>query len=303
MKITSSRLSFSFFLTGLSSSESSSSPGSEGYSSRSSCVSLRVGICHRHRVGYSHTSLPNSMDQVSQEKINQDFMQFDKLMGVKCYSLLPLFLCSIYAPKCIPASNSIMSIPPCRSLCKGKFPSLICKIVSHCDHYLNSLITFPTTEATRKCDFFLKVFTLKWPSSHLLDCNSLPDSPDPEICVGFREHQIVMMNLQGDYSATEFFSDFQFFLTFMKCNNNFFLSCLEQHAIRKVSDAMPLDVFPETGSAMDSLTVRMPLMRRTAHTALTTNITVGQESVLERKTFVMESKTVLTAEMRDSVSD
>ena len=63
--------------------------------------------------------MPNSLGRVDQEKINQELMQYDKLIGVKCYPLLPLFLCSIYAPKCIPSTGGFL-IPPCRSLCRGE---------------------------------------------------------------------------------------------------------------------------------------------------------------------------------------
>ena len=101
------------------------SPGwSYPSASRSSCVPLRAGVCHRHRVGYTHTCLPNSMGRTDQERINQELLQFDKLVGVKCYPLLPLFLCSIYAPKCIPSTGGYL-IPPCRSLCHGQYRSLI----------------------------------------------------------------------------------------------------------------------------------------------------------------------------------
>lgn len=84
------------------------------------CKSLRVPLCHKFRVGYSYTSLPNSFGQFDQESISSDLMQFEKLFGVKCYSLLPLFICSIYAPKCIPNVNSGHAIPPCKSLCQGE---------------------------------------------------------------------------------------------------------------------------------------------------------------------------------------
>lgn len=147
-------------------------------------------MCHRHRVGYTYTSLPNGLGHSDQEAIQRELAPFDKLIGVKCFSLLPLFLCSIFAPKCLPPGDKVVSteildtypppsqtstkskgpVPPCRSLCK---------------------------EAIRKCDFFLNVFTLSWPSSPFLSCDRLPDSPDPEVCVGYREHQVLQRKLQA----------------------------------------------------------------------------------------------------------
>ena len=58
------------------------------------------------------------------------------------------------------------------------------------------------TEARRKCDFFLRVFSLKWPKSSFMNCDKLPDSTDPEVCVGFREHQLLVMKSQGKFSLS-----------------------------------------------------------------------------------------------------
>lgn len=66
-----------------------------------------MSLCQRHRPGYTYTALPNLMGEGNQEKINQDLAPFEKLFGVKCYSLLPLFVCSIFAPKCRSGSSKI----------------------------------------------------------------------------------------------------------------------------------------------------------------------------------------------------
>ncbi|RWS21758.1 Fz domain containing protein-like protein, partial [Leptotrombidium deliense] len=128
------------------------------------CISLRVAFCHRHRVQYSYTSLPNKLDQSNQDYINMQLAEYDALISVKCYNLLPLFLCSLYAPKC---NTSFHVIKPCKSLCK---------------------------EAVRRCEFFLAVFSLQWPFE--FNCDHFEDDSDADICVGFRENQLLQRKAQ-----------------------------------------------------------------------------------------------------------
>ena len=37
-------------------------------------------------------------------------------------------------------------------------------------------------EAKYRCNFFLDIFDISWPDD--IDCDSLPESTDPDICVG-----------------------------------------------------------------------------------------------------------------------
>src|SRR5437868_4937229 len=103
--ITVSHLSYRFIITtGLAGNDSSkdqnrlggndwSQHGFRSQRPRQQCVPLRVPMCHRHRVGYTYTSLPNGLGHSDQEAIQRELAPFDKLIGVKCYSLLPLFMC------------------------------------------------------------------------------------------------------------------------------------------------------------------------------------------------------------------
>ncbi|RWS04725.1 atrial natriuretic peptide-converting enzyme-like protein, partial [Dinothrombium tinctorium] len=117
-----------------------------------------------HRVRYSYTVLPNKLDQSNQEYINMQLQEYNPLISVKCYHLLPLFLCSLYAPKC---NSTYQAILPCKSLCK---------------------------EAVRRCEFFLAVFSLQWPFE--IDCEQYEDNPDSDTCVGFRENQLLKRKAQ-----------------------------------------------------------------------------------------------------------
>lgn len=119
------------------------------------CSSLRLPLCHKYKAPYSYTVYPNSLGYTSQSEASEAIVRYEPLVSVKCYALLPLFLCTLYAPKCMDEGRLV---PPCRSLCK---------------------------ETIRKCDFFLGVFSVSWPEE--LNCDDLPDSPDPDICVGHEQ--------------------------------------------------------------------------------------------------------------------
>ncbi|XP_053201351.1 atrial natriuretic peptide-converting enzyme-like isoform X2 [Panonychus citri] len=125
---------------------------------RHDCVPMKVAFCIKHNVRYSHVTLPKSIDgEINQETINIQLTEYDPILSVKCYSLLPLFLCSLSTSFC---NSTSQPIKPCRSFCK---------------------------EALRRCDFFLSVFSLEWPSE--IDCDQYTDNPDPDVCIGFRDNQ------------------------------------------------------------------------------------------------------------------
>lgn len=188
-------------------------------------------------VAYDKTLLPNQFTLTRQSQIDTLLQTYDPVIDVKCYDLMPLFLCSIYAPKCVPidrgevqirsnfprgpmsniqANNSnadpalrametstneladrlglnrpvakfsmanthstkgislasndyVRLVPPCRSLCR---------------------------ESLRKCMFFFEVLSLK--IIDLEDCESLPESTDPKVCLGGREQAILeRLNKRG----------------------------------------------------------------------------------------------------------
>ncbi len=82
--------------------------------------------------------------------------QFDALVDVQCFELVPLYLCSLFVPKC--SSNAGKPVPPCKALC---------------------------LETMRRCGFFFDVFGLELPE--YLNSKLFTDSLDPEECVGRQE--------------------------------------------------------------------------------------------------------------------
>lgn len=79
---------------------------------------MRVTLCQKYNVQYAYTTLPNMFGQRDQSDINDKLTSYYLIMlGIKCYTLLPLYLCSQFAPKC---NSTGHLVPPCKSLCKGK---------------------------------------------------------------------------------------------------------------------------------------------------------------------------------------
>ena len=51
-------------------------------------------------------------------------------------------------------------------------------------HHSNHSTLSTQTESIHRCSFFLDIFDIEWPDE--MDCDKLPDSNDPDICVGNR---------------------------------------------------------------------------------------------------------------------
>ena len=58
------------------------------------------------------------------------------------------------------------------------------------------------TETQWRCNFFLAVFTLEWPQE--LNCDQLPDSSDPDICVGYQENRLLTTAIHCEFSFFAF---------------------------------------------------------------------------------------------------
>lgn len=52
-------------------------------------------------VPYDKTLVPNQFSSSKQSQVEHVLQRYEPIIDIKCYALMPLFLCSIYAPKCI----------------------------------------------------------------------------------------------------------------------------------------------------------------------------------------------------------
>lgn len=119
------------------------------------CLPIIVKFCQNHKIPYNYTVFPNYIGHFGQLESQVELEQFDALVDVQCFELVPLYLCSLFVPKC---SASGKPVPPCKALC---------------------------LETMRRCGFFFDVFGLELPE--YLHCKLFTDSLDPEECVGGRE--------------------------------------------------------------------------------------------------------------------
>ena len=78
------------------------------------CEKIKIPMCQN--IGYNLTSMPNMFNHDSQEEAALEVHQFWPLVEIKCSPDLKFFLCSLYAPLCLP--NIQTEVPPCRSICK-----------------------------------------------------------------------------------------------------------------------------------------------------------------------------------------
>jgi len=78
------------------------------------CQKITVPMCRG--IGYNLTYMPNMFSHDTQEEAGLEVHQFWPLVEIQCSRDLRLFLCSMYAPICVP--NYQKPLPACKSLCQ-----------------------------------------------------------------------------------------------------------------------------------------------------------------------------------------
>lgn len=116
----------------------------------SKCEPISIPFCGD--IMYNETIMPNLLNHQTQKDAGDEVKQFLPLVKVQCSPDLKIFLCAMYVPVCTILEKPL---PPCRELC------------------VNSRMG---------CEGLMKKFGFQWPE--MLDCNRLPESGGPELCVG-----------------------------------------------------------------------------------------------------------------------
>uniref|UniRef100_H2YBY2 Secreted frizzled-related protein 1 n=1 Tax=Ciona savignyi TaxID=51511 RepID=H2YBY2_CIOSA len=86
------------------------------------CVDIPASLKLCRNVGYRRMVLPNLLNHESLSEVVQQGTSFVPLLSRNCHQNVQVFLCSLFAPVCIPAPpGEPMNgpIPPCRSLCES----------------------------------------------------------------------------------------------------------------------------------------------------------------------------------------
>ncbi|XP_024083627.1 atrial natriuretic peptide-converting enzyme isoform X2 [Cimex lectularius] len=139
------------------------------------CVPVIVKFCLQHGIPYNFTMFPNYIGHFNQREASPELEVYEAVVDVKCYELAPLFLCSVFIPKCGPDGRLVR---PCKSLC---------------------------FETKRRCGFFLEVFGLTLPD--YLDCELFPESEDPDTCIGHKEVIVADLKQQRPVCSSGFQCD------------------------------------------------------------------------------------------------
>uniref|UniRef100_T1E109 Fzd-5/8-4 n=1 Tax=Dendrocoelum lacteum TaxID=27895 RepID=T1E109_9PLAT len=106
------------------------------------CVPIAIPMCKN--IGYNLTYMPNEFHHETQEEAGLVVHQFYPLVEIACSENLRLFLCSMYAPICLP--NWPKRIRACRSVCES---------------------------ARDGCAPVMNTYGFKWPKS--MDCDKLTE--------------------------------------------------------------------------------------------------------------------------------
>ena len=84
------------------------------------CVPIPDDLKLCNDVGYEKMVLPNLLNHESLDEVRQQAASFVPLLAKNCHLHLKEFLCSLFAPVCLPPEMAVLGpIPPCKSLCKS----------------------------------------------------------------------------------------------------------------------------------------------------------------------------------------
>lgn len=64
------------------------------------CLPVIVRFCQNHKLPYNYTVFPNFIGHFGQLDAQVELEMFDALVDVQCFELVPLFLCTLFVPKC-----------------------------------------------------------------------------------------------------------------------------------------------------------------------------------------------------------
>ena len=117
------------------------------------CQEITVPMCRG--IGYNLTYMPNMFSHDTQEEAGLEVHQFWPLVEIQCSRDLRLFLCSMYAPICVP--NYQKPLPACKSLCQ---------------------------RVRRGCEPLMIQYGFAWPER--MSCDGLPEYGDRQrLCMDF----------------------------------------------------------------------------------------------------------------------
>ncbi|XP_077423149.1 secreted frizzled-related protein 2-like [Vanacampus margaritifer] len=149
-------------------------PPSLGYSSsvRSVCKPIPSTLSLCHGIGYRHMRLPNLLGHDTLREAQQQSAAWLPLVSKLCHRDTKKFLCSLFAPVCVPDYSGAVS--PCRNLCEA--------VRDHCVPVMNAF-GFPWPEMFN-CSRFPRGTQLCIPPSGEQDVRTLEEVTHEEALKG-----------------------------------------------------------------------------------------------------------------------
>ncbi|RUS73665.1 hypothetical protein EGW08_018571, partial [Elysia chlorotica] len=123
-------------------------------------VCLPVDDLHCSELGFNSTAFPNVFGEVTHDRVGNNGMQavLNIFAATHCFKFTPMFACGMHFPPCSGKPVPNHYIPPCRIMCEV---------------------------FKQKCEMFFGIFNFAWHTK--LNCSALPNSPDPAVCLGYKE--------------------------------------------------------------------------------------------------------------------
>lgn len=116
------------------------------------CEAITIPMCRG--LPYNVTRFPNVLGHETQREASVEIQQFSPLVAANCSTELRQFLCSLYAPICVPMGGKLQLLKPCRHNCK---------------------------RVKKGCIKLLKQFGFKWPD--WFKCSLFPRKSHQALCV------------------------------------------------------------------------------------------------------------------------
>lgn len=173
------------------------------------CVPIPTGLSLCSNVGYKTMALPNLLGHDSIAEVKRQAGPWVPLNNVKCHPNTDLFLCSLYAPVCLP--NMDKPIQPCRSLCESvknncvghmnkygfQWPAIL-----RCDKFPPGDLCIKQLNFTNHTGVYMSIFYFLLPHHKLPQCCPLLNLSLPFFLIfllSHPQHLIAFLSLSTSY--------------------------------------------------------------------------------------------------------
>lgn len=98
-------------------SDNSLSDWDSGLYGKPICINVPSNMSLCQNINYNQMKMPNLLGHDTIEEVVYQSSVWTPLLSINCHKDAQMFLCSMFAPVCVPEANAV--ILPCRSLCES----------------------------------------------------------------------------------------------------------------------------------------------------------------------------------------